>query len=1040
MKKILSLIMAILMPVSCMSITAFAQDDIRIVIDGSYTSFDVMPVIENSHTLVPMRGIFEYLGAAVSWDEETKTVTATKGDTVVILQIGNNTAWVNNDAVALEAPAKIISSRTMVPLEFVGKAFGCKVSWDDVQRRVFVYSKNDHQKGMEALEDKKVIFIGNSHTYYGKTVINDGVGNGKYQLADRVNDKGGFYQLCKANGIDVSVTNWCFGSHGLSPLFNAKPCTISGKCKGVNHKEFLTDNNYDYVVVQPGVGTSAINSLEKSFDDILNFFREGNPETKFFMLDPATQHGYNATGYTYTNMLNKYDIIEEKGVEVISWGSVVDDAVKYGVPGIDKVINKNSFVVKDGYHPNLLAGYITNVMTYCAITGEKAADQPYGFYLDQNLAPDFDLAGFNDYYYADGEQDSNSDEILKSEKDMNAMKAFIDSHIDGTYKAPEKKSAKEILDGKRVLFVGNSFIYYGRTVAAAGKSNLAPEDRIDTQGAFYQLCKANGINVEVVNLTFGSHTMGDILSDACPRSKDACAGKNHLDSLADKKFDYVVFSPASGDKQAAAFEEDCDKLMNIFRAENPDVKFVCLGNIGAYGFSSYKRIFPGISTYYKTLEKQGVIIADWGGLVKAIIDKEFKDSRFTQEYTNSTFVNTKDNYHPNLLAGYLTTLFTYCAITGESAVGQPYGFYEDASLAPVIDVADYVKVFYPGGDEETNFPEILKSAPDMEALQTLVDRYLLAALFRNVEYTNPSAVKKAKEEIIAQGTGAMNGKKVIFIGDSNVYYGRAVESRSSRNNLEERLYDEGIFYRICKANGSEPLITNWTYGSHGWWALFDTEECTVNSSCKGINHAEKLTDRKYDYVFLGLTRSETDESKMDEYMTKITGLFREANPDVEIIVLAPTMIYGISDTGAVRQGTIDSLKTMEEKYNVKVCDWGRIVYDILEGNVTVPNTTQQWVKSTFVIKDEKHVNLLGGYMTALMAYCVATGEKAEGQSYEFFKDATLAPIIDVPGYVDYYYQNGDADSNFPEIIASETEMRGIQQLIDRYIEQKPYLK
>ena len=174
-------------------------------------------------------------------------------------------------------------------------------------------------------------------------------------------------------------------------------------------------------------------------------------------------------------------------------------------------------------------------------------------------------------------------------------------------------------------------------------------------------------------------------------------------------------------------------------------------------------------------------------------------------------------------------------------------------------------------------------------------------------------------------------------------------------------------------------------------------------------------------------------------MTKITGIFREANPDVQIIVLAPTMIYGINDTGVVRQGTIDSLKTMEEKYNVKVCDWGRIVYDILNGNVTVPGTTQQWVKNTFVIKDKKHVNLLGGYMTALMAYCVATGEKAEGQSFEFFKDTTLAPIIDVPGYVDYYYQNGDADSNFPEILASETEMKGIQQLIDKYIAEKPYL-
>ena len=1036
MKGVLSIVLSLVIALSCASFTAFAESDIRIVIDGEYKTFDVMPVIENSRTLVPMRGIFETLGAVVSWDEDTRTVMAAKGDTVVMLQIDNKTAWVNGEAKELDTAAKIMGDRTMVPVRFVAETLGCTVEWDEAQRRVFVYSKNDHQKGYEALNGKKVIFIGNSHTYYGRPVISV---NNKYpELEKRVNNKGGLYQLCKANGIDVSVTNWCFGNHGLKQLFGGEPCSVEGACKGLVHKDYLADNNYDYVVVQPGVGANSIKTLQTDFDTIISFFKAGNPNTKFILLSPPTQYGYNATGYPYPDMLSQYDIIKEKGVQILEWGKIVDYAIKYGVQGTDTVFNKNSFVVKDGYHPNLLAGYILNVMTYCAITGEKAADQPYGFYLDQALAPDFDLKGFNDYYYADGEKDTNSDEILKSEKDMNAIASFIDSYMDGTYKEPEKMSAKEILDGKRILFLGNSFIYYGRTVAAVGKSKLAPEDRIDTQGAFYQLCKANGIDVEVANLTFGAHTIGDILSDACPRSNDACAGKKHLDSLTDKKFDYVVFSPASGDKQAAAFEEDCDKLMSIFRETNPGVKFVCLGNIGAYGFNSYKRDFPGISTYYKTLEKKGVTIADWGGLVKEILNKGFKDDRFTQEYTNTTFVNTKDNYHPNLLAGYLTTLFTYCAITGESAVGQPYGFYKDETLAPVIDIPGYVDYFYKNGAADTNFPQVLESAPDMEALQTLVDRYLRAGLFRNVEYSNPSLEKKAKEDLIAQGTGAMNGKKIIFIGDSNVYYGRAVEARSKKNELSERQDDKGIFYHICKANGSEPLITNWTYGSHGWWALFDSEACTVNNTCNGINHEEKLTDRNYDYVFLGLTRSETDEKKMDEYMTKITGLFRQANPDVQIIVLAPTMIYGINDTGVVRQGTIDSLKTMEEKYNVKVCDWGRIVYDILNGNVTVPGTTQQWVKNTFVIKDKKHVDLLGGYMTALMAYCVATGEKAEGQSFEFFKDTTLAPIIDVPGYVDYYYQNGDADSNFPEILTSETEMRGVQQLIDKYIAEKTY--
>ena len=62
MKKLLSLIMAMLMVLSFASHTVFAEEEISIVIDGKYQTYDVMPVIENSRTLVPMRGIFESLG------------------------------------------------------------------------------------------------------------------------------------------------------------------------------------------------------------------------------------------------------------------------------------------------------------------------------------------------------------------------------------------------------------------------------------------------------------------------------------------------------------------------------------------------------------------------------------------------------------------------------------------------------------------------------------------------------------------------------------------------------------------------------------------------------------------------------------------------------------------------------------------------------------------------------------------------------------------------------------------------------------------
>lgn len=60
-------------------------------LDGKQLSFDVQPTIENGRTLVPLRAIFEAMGANVDWNQSTQTATATKDGTTVKLTIGSLT-------------------------------------------------------------------------------------------------------------------------------------------------------------------------------------------------------------------------------------------------------------------------------------------------------------------------------------------------------------------------------------------------------------------------------------------------------------------------------------------------------------------------------------------------------------------------------------------------------------------------------------------------------------------------------------------------------------------------------------------------------------------------------------------------------------------------------------------------------------------------------------------------------------------------------------------------------------------------------------
>lgn len=126
---------------SMFSFSGLAQAAPQVILNGQSLSFDVPPVIENDRTLVPLRAIFEALGASVQWDGESQMVTANKAGTEIKLIIGGS-AYKNGTPVNLDIRAKIISNRTMVPLRFIAESLGCQVSWDDATQTVTITSSD----------------------------------------------------------------------------------------------------------------------------------------------------------------------------------------------------------------------------------------------------------------------------------------------------------------------------------------------------------------------------------------------------------------------------------------------------------------------------------------------------------------------------------------------------------------------------------------------------------------------------------------------------------------------------------------------------------------------------------------------------------------------------------------------------------------------------------------------------------------------------------------------------------------------------------
>lgn len=299
--------------------------------------------------------------------------------------------------------------------------------WDAETLRPYAEPKETPVKTLlqEQFSGKKVIFIGNSHIYYGRTVK----ASSSNLLKNRTGDTGGFYQLCKQNGIDVSVTNWTFGSHGLSSLFGGEPCD---SCGGVVHLDELTDRYYDYVVITPGVASN-YTGLTQQIEDISKLFKDQNPNVKVILLGNASVHGINASDTVYPDTTQQYKGLSEKGYLIADWGYLVKNIINgtETVPGATQTYNKNTFIVKDKYHPNMLSGYIATLFTYCTITGEKAVGQPFMYFWNPSTTPQDVQEYLNDEkHYINGDADTNFPEILKSESDIRGIQKLVDKYME----------------------------------------------------------------------------------------------------------------------------------------------------------------------------------------------------------------------------------------------------------------------------------------------------------------------------------------------------------------------------------------------------------------------------------------------------------------------------------------------------------------------------------------------------------------------------------------------------------------------------------
>ena len=118
-----------------------ARADVRIVVNGQTVQFDQPPIVRAGRVFVPLRGVFERLGASVVYDNGT--INATGAGHQIQVRIGSTQALVDGQSRTLDVAPFLVGARTLVPLRFISESLGANVQWDDNSQTVTINSNGN---------------------------------------------------------------------------------------------------------------------------------------------------------------------------------------------------------------------------------------------------------------------------------------------------------------------------------------------------------------------------------------------------------------------------------------------------------------------------------------------------------------------------------------------------------------------------------------------------------------------------------------------------------------------------------------------------------------------------------------------------------------------------------------------------------------------------------------------------------------------------------------------------------------------------------
>lgn len=414
-KKMFLLIILLMMVVT----VVYAANPITVQLNGKYIDFTdengniVNPEIINDRTMVPMRKIFEVVGAEVEWNGEERKITATTEEKIINLQIDNINANVQDrntneiTEIVLDTAPLILNDRTMVPVRFIAESLDKQVGWDNENRSVIVIDYSFIEEGIrenaptlvEFLEMDKEIM----ESYKVKTDISGNISykdsenrkNNEKVTIDGENilqkNKEGIYDLdfkikLSGNGEiqkafeEAKYDNFKFEfiTDGEKTYVKSSNADTKKWVESFININLTTDEKYslnDYVeelkIPEEALTVSSYYEIQTTLETLYKMFGEDN-----FRVSGTKNKKYELS-INLAEILNDYDEIQSELIEFLSVGSMnLNIAVTYKGDRLSKIETEFDFYIQNSETEENISVKIETESTLSSINNSIKLNMP----------------------------------------------------------------------------------------------------------------------------------------------------------------------------------------------------------------------------------------------------------------------------------------------------------------------------------------------------------------------------------------------------------------------------------------------------------------------------------------------------------------------------------------------------------------------------------------------------------------------------------------------------------------------------------------